>query len=113
MYKGTNEITNKGLGFKLTNSMSFGESVISARYIQKTIKEDLHVIGNHGIPLWELRGKTLEDSRRLSIEAGHEALPCGAGQPHLQAAQPPGPPVSLPAATSVSHRLLGYISAIP
>jgi hypothetical protein len=31
MYKGTNEITNKGLGFKLTNSMSFGESMIYAR----------------------------------------------------------------------------------
>jgi hypothetical protein len=30
MYKGTNEFTNKGLGFKLTNSTSFGESVISA-----------------------------------------------------------------------------------
>jgi hypothetical protein len=38
MYKGTNEITNEGLGFKLTNSMSFGESVFSAGYIQKTIK---------------------------------------------------------------------------
>jgi hypothetical protein len=33
MYKGTNEITNEGLGFKLTNSMSFGESVFSAGYI--------------------------------------------------------------------------------
>jgi hypothetical protein len=29
MYKGTNEFANKVLGFKLTNSMSFGESVIS------------------------------------------------------------------------------------
>jgi hypothetical protein len=38
MYKGTNEITNKGLGFKLTNSMSFGESVFPIGYIQKTIK---------------------------------------------------------------------------
>jgi hypothetical protein len=113
MYKGTNEITNKGLGFKLINSMSFGESVISAGYIQKFIKGDLHVRGNHRIPPWELRGKTLEDTRRLSIEAGHEALPCGAGRPHLQAAWPPGPPVSLPAATSVSYHLLGYIFVIP
>jgi hypothetical protein len=32
MYKGTNEITNKGLGFKLINFMSFGESVISVGY---------------------------------------------------------------------------------
>jgi hypothetical protein len=30
MYMGTNEITNKGLGFQLTNSTSFGESVIYA-----------------------------------------------------------------------------------
>jgi hypothetical protein len=28
MYKGISIITNKGLGFKLINSMSFGESVI-------------------------------------------------------------------------------------
>jgi hypothetical protein len=33
MYKGTNEITNKGLGFKLTNFMSFDEFVISTWYI--------------------------------------------------------------------------------
>jgi hypothetical protein len=38
MYKGTNEIANKGLGFKLINSMSFGESMISAGFIQKTVK---------------------------------------------------------------------------
>jgi hypothetical protein len=43
MYKSTIEITNKGLGFKLTNSMSFGESVISAGFIQKTIKGNLFV----------------------------------------------------------------------
>jgi hypothetical protein len=66
MYKGTNEITNKGLGFKLINFMSFGESVISTGYIHKTFKGDQDVRGNHGIPPRELRGKTLEDSRRLS-----------------------------------------------
>jgi hypothetical protein len=33
MYKGTNEITNEGLGFKLTNSIMFGESVFFAGYI--------------------------------------------------------------------------------
>jgi hypothetical protein len=33
MYEGTFEITNKGLGFELTNSTSFGESVISIGYI--------------------------------------------------------------------------------
>jgi hypothetical protein len=43
MYKGTYESTNKCLGFKLTNSMSFGESVISVGLFQKTIKRDLFV----------------------------------------------------------------------
>jgi hypothetical protein len=38
MYKGTIEIANKGLGFKLTNSTSFGESVIFTGFIQKTVK---------------------------------------------------------------------------
>jgi hypothetical protein len=38
MYKGTNEITFKGLGFKLINSMSFGESVFLAGLIQKTVR---------------------------------------------------------------------------
>jgi hypothetical protein len=38
MYKGTNEITNKGLGFKLMNSTSFGESMISTGFNQKTAK---------------------------------------------------------------------------
>jgi hypothetical protein len=31
--KGTIEITNKGLGFKLINSMTFSESVFSAGFI--------------------------------------------------------------------------------
>jgi hypothetical protein len=43
MYKGTNEITNKGLGFKLINSMCFDESVFSAGLFQKTGKEDQNV----------------------------------------------------------------------
>jgi hypothetical protein len=43
MYNGTIKITNEGLGFKLTNSMSFGEFVISAGFIQKTAKGDLFV----------------------------------------------------------------------
>jgi hypothetical protein len=50
MYKGINMTTNKGLGFKLTNSISFGESMISTRFIQKTIKADLHVRVNYVIP---------------------------------------------------------------
>ena len=43
-------ITNKGLGFKLTNSMSFGESIFSTGFIQKTIKVDLHVRFNCAYP---------------------------------------------------------------
>ena len=43
MYKGINIITNEGVGFKQTNSMSFSESVFSVGFIQKTIKVDLYV----------------------------------------------------------------------
>jgi hypothetical protein len=43
MYKGTNEITNKDLGFKLINSMSFGESIFLAGLFQKIGKEDQNV----------------------------------------------------------------------
>jgi hypothetical protein len=51
MYKDTNEITNEDLGFKLTNSMIFGESMIYTGFIQKTIKADLCVIFHYAIPL--------------------------------------------------------------
>jgi hypothetical protein len=43
MYKGTYESTDKGLGFKMKNSMSFDESMISAGLLQKTIKGDLFI----------------------------------------------------------------------
>ena len=51
-------------GFKLTNSTSFDESMFPAGFNQKTIKEDLFIKRNHGIPPRNRRGKTLEDSRR-------------------------------------------------
>ena len=51
MNKGINMITNKGLRFKLINSMSFGESVFSAWFNQKTVKVDLHVRFNCAYPL--------------------------------------------------------------
>ena len=54
--------------------------------MQKTIKGDLFVKENYGIPLRKQRGKILEDSRRLSTEANSEGLPCGAGRPHLHVA---------------------------
>jgi hypothetical protein len=63
MHNGTNEITNKGLGFKLTNSISFGESMISARFNQKTIKADLHVRVNYVIPPRNQCEKVPEDLR--------------------------------------------------
>jgi hypothetical protein len=53
--------------------------MFSAGFIQKTIKEDLFVKGNYGIPPRKQCGKILEDSRRLSTEADLEGLPCGAG----------------------------------
>ena len=50
MHKGINIITNIDLGFKLTNSMSFVESVFSAGFIQKTVKVDLDVRLNRAYP---------------------------------------------------------------
>ena len=92
--------------------MSFGESVFSVGFIQKTVKGDLFVKGNYGIPPRKQRGKILEDSRRLSTEVGPKGLPCGADQPHLQVARPLGPAVSLRVAMSVHHCLLGCIYAV-
>ena len=63
--------------------MSFGESVLSAGFNQKTAKEDLFVKGNYGILPRKQRGKTLEDYRRLSTKAEPMPLTCGAGHPHL------------------------------
>ena len=63
--------------------MSFDESVFSVGFIQKTVKGDLFVKGNYGIPPRKQRGKILEDSRRLSTEVDPEGLPCGAGWPQL------------------------------
>ena len=51
-------------GFKLTNFMSFGESMFSVGLNQKTAKEDLFVKRNYGIPPCNRCGKTLEDSKR-------------------------------------------------
>ena len=75
-------------GFKLTNFMSFGESMFSVGLNQKTAKEDLFVKRNHGIPSRNRCGKTLEDSRRRITIAGHVSLTCGAAQTHLEAAGP-------------------------
>ena len=92
--------------------MSFGESVVLARFNQKTIKGYLFVKGNHGILSWDQRGKVLEDSRRFSTEAGLDPLTCGAGQPHLEAARPLWAPPVILFVMSVLHGLLGCISAV-
>jgi hypothetical protein len=71
--------------------MSFDEFMFSARFNQKTAKEDLFVKENQAYPRWYLCGKTLEDSRAHSTKAGPMPLPCGASQPHYQADRPMGP----------------------
>ena len=85
--------------------MSFGESMFSAGFIQKTAKEDLIVKGNYEIPPRYLRGKTLEGSRMQITKAGLDPLPCGSGRPIGGAAWPLwAPPVSL-LRMSVPHHL--------
>ena len=99
-------------GVKLTNSMSFGESMFLVGFNQKTIKGDLFVKGNHGIQPRDQCGKVPEDFRRLSTKGDHMSLTCGATRSHCQVARPlVGPPVSH-VATSVLHHLLGCISAV-
>ena len=98
MYKGINIITNKSLGFKLMNSISFGESVFSAGFNLKTAKEDLNIKGKYGFPPRHLRGKVLEGPRSHITEAEGETPLGGVGWP------PPSPPISH-LRGSVSHRL--------
>ena len=63
--------------------MSFGESVFSAGFIQKTIKVDLHVRFNRAYPQRNRHQKTLEDSGGLHTEVKGETPPGGVGRPHL------------------------------
>jgi hypothetical protein len=92
--------------------MSFSKFVFPVGFNQKTAKGDLFVKRNYGIPLQELCGKVLEDTRRLSTEAGHDPLTCGACRPHLETVRPVGPPCQPPIVMSILHRLLGCISLI-
>jgi hypothetical protein len=78
MRNGTNERIYIGLGFKLTNSMSFGESLFSTGLFQKTTKRDLFVKGKFGIKIWHIHEKTLKDMRRHWDKAEGEGLPSGA-----------------------------------
>ena len=81
MHKGVNMITNKGLGFKLMNSMSFGESMISAGFIQKTIKVDLDVRVNRTYPQRNGHQKTREDSTPRRSPRGCQVGPAGPWAP--------------------------------
>jgi hypothetical protein len=51
MRNDTNERIYIGLGFKLTNSLSFGESLFSAGLFQKTTKRDLFIKGKFRIKI--------------------------------------------------------------
>ena len=82
--------------------MSFGESVFSAGFNEKTVKGDLHVKGKIRIPTRNQLQKVPEESGGLHAKVEAERLPSGATRPTR------GPPISL-VAMSVSHRLLGCI----
>jgi hypothetical protein len=112
MRTSTNERIYIGLGFKLTNSMSFDESLFFVRLFQKITTRDLFIKGKFKIKIRHIREKTLEDMRRHRNEAGGEGLPSGVGWPHLQGARLPW---GIPSRASrvFFHRLLGYISAVP
>jgi hypothetical protein len=83
MRNSINERIYIGLGFKLTNSMSFGESLFSAGLFQEITKRDLFDKGKFRIKIWYIREKTLEDMRRHQNKAGGEGLPSGGDWPHL------------------------------
>jgi hypothetical protein len=79
MRNDTNERIYIGLGFKLTNSLSFGESLFSTGLFQKTNKRDLFIKGKFRIKIQHIHEKTLEDTRRHRNEVGGDRLPSGAG----------------------------------
>ena len=92
--------------------MSFGESVFSAEFIQKTVKVDLFVKANHVYPQPKLLGKDLEHTRRQSTKADLEWLTCGADRHHLQAGWPVGPAGQSPLRRWFFHHYLGSIYAV-
>jgi hypothetical protein len=53
--------------------MSFGEFIFFVGFTQKTAKEDPNIKRYHGIFLWRIHGKVLEDTRGLHTKAGLEA----------------------------------------
>jgi len=69
--------------------------VFSAGLIHKTIKGDLFLEGNYGIPPRKQRGKILEDSRRLSTKADPKGCHVGLAGPTCRPAGLWVPPFSL------------------
>jgi hypothetical protein len=65
--------------------MSFGKSVFSVGFIQKTIKVDLIAKTNHVYPQRKQLQKTLEDTGRQPSATDLERMIGGASRPHLQA----------------------------
>ena len=63
--------------------MSFGESMFSAGFNQKTNKGDLNVKGKIRISLRNQLQKVLGDSKSHVTKAEAERLPSGATRPHL------------------------------
>jgi hypothetical protein len=106
MYKGTHESTNKVLGFELINSMSFGESVISAGLFQKTIKGDLFIKRNQGFIPRHIHGKVLEDTRGHHAKAGPKRPQVGLAGPTPMLAGTPWCPWP-PSSRMFLHHLLG------
>jgi hypothetical protein len=67
-------IPSPNIGIGVT---SFGESVFSAWFIQKTTKGDLFVKRNHIIPQRNRRGKTLEGNPRKMTARDLQVRPAG------------------------------------
>ena len=105
-------ITNIGLGFKLINSTSFGESVFSAGYIQKTVNGDLNIRINHTYPRWNQHQKLLEDNIGQSTMVEAKGLLGGVGRPYPQGGWPMGPPSQPPLRMSVLHHFLDCIYVV-
>ena len=63
--------------------MSFGESMFSAGFIQKSIKVDPTVRFNHAYSQRKQLQKVPEDTRGQPIEEDRERMPDGASWPYL------------------------------
>jgi hypothetical protein len=100
MRNGINERIYIGLGFKLINFTSFGESLFSIGLFQKTTKRDLFVKGKFGIKIQHIREKTLENmrsGRQGAAKWGQQAVrpPLGDSSTSFWSILPPPPKMYL------------------